>query len=143
MKKARRIFQFVALGIIFYLSLQTATVQTAILLDSVLSMPQSGKDAISLYETRFMEVRTKLRSGPEAVGYISCPELDADQNSYHYFLTQYVLTPTIIKNDLDHELILGNFPSELCNIGAMNLEQNNLSVIQEFDDGIVLLKRSQ
>jgi len=138
MKKIKSILTKVGFGVVFYLSLQIMTVQTAILFDSLGTSAKTS--AISLYEARFSKARTELELQSE-LGYISCPRLNEENHTYHYFLTQYALTPTIIEDSLEHEFILGNFPPELCTLNDLDLENFNLSLSREFGSGIFLLER--
>ena len=136
----RNMMQLIGLGIIVYLSLQVATLQTVILLSSSNLDPQVQQDEISLYEARFSRIKDDLRSVNGVIGYLGCPDLDTTIMTYHYFLTQYVLAPISIDDNLDNVLVLGNLPPELCDISSINLKQNNLSIKREYGNGLFLLE---
>jgi len=134
---------FIGLGIIIYLPLQAATIQTIILLSVLEPSLQSQQDAISIYDARFSHARDALSATENSIGYIGCPDLDSETRSYYYFLAQYALMPIVVDDRLNKTRILGNFPSELCDISSIDLEQNNLLIVQEYGDGIFLLESGE
>jgi hypothetical protein len=137
--KLQKVMQLIGVVIIVYLSLQVVTIQIVILLATPSSSLKMQEDNISRYDARFSQVKDDLSSTKNALGYLGCQNQDIDTMTYHYFLTQYALTPVIIQDSTDKALILGNFPSELCSMSSINLAQNNLTIVKEYDDGIFLL----
>ena len=98
-----------------------------------------GQDGITLYEQRF-EVLRKVLPTHGIVGYITnkrCEEvLKNVDTASHYYLTQYALSPIIIDNNPDHDLVIGNFD----NHHSYKMLENR-ELIKDFGRGVLLLKR--
>ena len=96
-----------------------------------------------VYEKRFEGLRKELpRRG--TVGYVTDvrPE-EFSTNPVHgarYYLTQYALSPVLVDNNCDHELIIGNFhrhPSE-STAGPMQF-----ILLKDLGNGVVLLRNKE
>ncbi|HNC45103.1 MAG TPA: hypothetical protein PLU80_13130 [Acidobacteriota bacterium] len=99
------------------------------------------QDAPSIYEHRLAEVKMILpKKG--TLGYLSYPPLTnlmADRiETQKYFLSAYVLSPVLLDYQHDHQLYLGNFEE---GIPPGFLEAQRLTVVQDFGNGVLLLKK--
>ncbi|MBI3781729.1 MAG: hypothetical protein HY278_11840, partial [candidate division NC10 bacterium] len=66
-----------------------------------------GSDTITRYEKRFDGLK-KILPPYGVVGYITDAEAE-DATFNDYFLAQYALSPVIVVNSPDRELVVGNF----------------------------------
>ncbi len=98
-----------------------------------------GQDSITLYEQRFEDLKKELPAHG-IVGYITnkrCEEvLNNVDTASRYYLTQYSLSPIIIDNNPDHDLVIGNFDNHHSNKILENRE-----LVKDFGRGVLLLKR--
>lgn len=99
------------------------------------------QDAASIYEYRLAGVKAVLpKKG--TLGYLSYPplkDLMADRiETQKYFLSVYVLSPILLDYQNDHQLYLGNFEE---GIPPGYLEAQKLVVVQDFGNGVLLLKK--
>ena len=98
-----------------------------------------GQDSITLYEQRFEDLKKELPVHG-IVGYITnkrCKEVlhNVDTASY-YYLTQYALSPIIIDNNPDRDLVVGNFDNN-----HFYKMLKNRELVKDFGRGVLLLKR--
>jgi hypothetical protein len=101
-----------------------------------------GKDAISLWDHRFEEMQAYLPQHG-VIGYIndkSVPgrKLNSLDASGEYNLTRYSLTPLILADDPNEELVVGNFSF---NDTPPPFKSMGFTVVKQFDAEIYLLKR--
>ncbi|MBI4752282.1 MAG: hypothetical protein HY774_27655 [Acidobacteria bacterium] len=99
------------------------------------------QDAVSIYEHRLAGVKMALpKKG--TLGYLSYPpltDLMADRiETQKYFLSVYVLSPVLLDYQHDHQLYLGNFEE---GVPPGFLEAQRLLVVQDFGNGVLLLKK--
>ena len=102
-----------------------------------------GRDNITLYDKRFDGLR-KILPPHGTVGYLSDITI-TDYNRMtdataiaQYYLVQYAVAPVVVKNSMEHQLIIGNFhqPTDYQKI----TEKTGLSIVKDFDNGVVLFK---
>lgn len=103
----------------------------------------SKNDNISRYENRFSEIK-KMLYGEEVVGYITektPEEIFDDANAIaEYYLTQYAISPIVVDIRKRNGFIVGNFHSSQ---SVNNVKMKKLSLIKDFDNGIILLKSAE
>ena len=106
-----------------------------------LNMACIGHDKVTLYIQRFSSLRKILR-GHGIVGYITDKkpeEISKDFNALQgFYLTQYALSPVIVDNSLDYDLIVGNFNG--LPPGKVFIKNRDVSVYKDFGTGVFLYK---
>lgn|GEM_PF-3842602 len=98
-----------------------------------LSWSMKCPDSISLFENQIIEIRPYLPS-QGTIGFLS----DGD-DTIHLFRLQYALSPRLVTPEPGPRLIIGVFHD-----GASlrdRLKQGDLSLIKDFQNGLVLLER--
>jgi hypothetical protein len=95
------------------------------------------KDSVTLFEKRFDGLK-KILPTHGVLGYIYTNDSDFN-NNLNFFLTQYTLTPLIIANSPNHELVVGNFYSP--EIPSRIIKDNHLVCIRDFGNGVMLFKK--
>jgi hypothetical protein len=105
-----------------------------------------AQDEISTYERRFAELRTMLPPRG-VVGYLGHPAptgaTPRDSNAAallhfrRYLLAQYTLSPLLLIESTEPELVVGNFDP-----GVGMPRTAGLRVVRDFGDGLVLLRRA-
>jgi hypothetical protein len=102
-------------------------------------LPDAGSpDIITLDERRFTGLRAVLpRRG--VIGFLSDIE-GQRENRRAYYLTQYFLAPLVVAPDAKHELVVANFASRSAVAGIA--AANGLTVVQDFENGVALLRRT-
>ena len=112
--------------------------QTATTFDS----KSIGSDEITLYEKRFKGLKEML-SSHNVVGYITnkcLKDLTADaEATMGYYLTQYTLSPVIVVNDPERQLVVGNFHNT-ATIPKISTKRN-LILLKDFGNGVMLFRR--
>ena len=92
-------------------------------------------DEVTRYEARFKCLKGMLDPG-ETVGFLSTA-LPPEGKGYYYFrLTQYVLSPVIVEDSVNHKIVVGYFPER----DSLQKISTNLKIIQDCRNGVVLLK---
>ena len=100
---------------------------------------QSINDRVTRFEKSISLLKEKLP--PHGiVGYFNDIEPET-LYAEEYWRTQYVLSPIIIQKNLDHQFIVGVLHPSVPE--RRRYEGINLSLIEEFGGGIVLLKRNK
>jgi hypothetical protein len=107
-------------------------------------------DPVTIHEARIAQLLPLLPAAGE-VGYVTTVENDrifaaakAFQNVEflaQYVLTQYTLTPRIVRNRPDLQLVVGNFIDGPPAPGF--LEKNGLVPLKDFGDGLLLYRRER
>lgn len=98
------------------------------------------QDLVTLSEKRFAPLKAVLpKKG--TLGYVAYPELKSLTDipgAQKYYLAQYALSPVCLDYQHDHPLSLGNFEG---GIPQLFLQEKNLIVVQDFGNGVFLLKK--
>jgi len=98
--------------------------------------PSSEVEKVTLIEKKLEGVRAIL---PERgiIGYISdlAPAGTADEE---YFLTQYVLAPLVVADDVYHSFVLANMHKADSKLTV----RDNLKLIKVFPSGVLLFKHN-
>ncbi len=81
-------------------------------------------------DQRFSAVKQILPSSG-VIGYVGAP---GESSLPDYYLTQYALAPLVIDRSIQHEVVVGNFPSLQIPPSIPGLRE-----IQDFGNGVVLL----
>jgi len=140
-KASQRLNLGVILVVLFSLTSQVRLVGE----NFVFSKP-IGRDNISSYEKRFLELK-KLLPSYGLIGYITEPKVVNAQDlklaqtvdAAEFYLTQYTLSPVILSNSLKQGLVVGNFHSGIKDNSF--LKDKKLILIQDFGNGVMLFKR--
>jgi hypothetical protein len=75
--------------------------------------PYTSPDDTTIHDTRFAALRQARLDGKIAgvVGFITEPSYEDRKRSTSYRRTQYAAAPLLVKDSVDQELIVGDFPS--------------------------------
>lgn len=111
-------------------------------------LPES--DPVSIHEARIAQLGPMLPTSG-AVGYVTTVEngaIFAAEKSFtnveflgQYVLTQYTLSPRIVRNSPDLPLVVGNFIEGPPAPGF--LEKNGLVPFRDLGDGLILYRKKQ
>lgn len=93
---------------------------------------------VAAFESRFDELRKTIRPHT-TFGYISDNSPNDPSTQAEFFLTQYTLAPAIVKESTDERLIIANFHHNQPD--PKLLHANKLTVIQNFNNGVVLCRK--
>jgi len=98
-------------------------------------------DEITRYEAHFQELK-KVLPPHGVVGYIADPNPESVIHDTPYFkryvLTQYSLSPVIVVDNIEPELIIGNFHPAT---NSKRVSIPGLTLIKDFGDGVMLFRR--
>lgn len=115
-------------------------VLAASLLSSVqllkLSFQSHSPDADHIYLSRFDNIKRMLPQHG-VVCYMPNPD-DSFDAKKHYFLAQYALAPLVVRPTADCDLLIEDFPA-----GSTPLSNSQFSVLQDFGNGLLLLRRNR
>jgi glycosyltransferase involved in cell wall biosynthesis len=103
-----------------------------------------GRDEISVNDRRFVELRDLLPSSGR-VGYLGDPALGGDtpeeenatalQHFRRYLLAQYALAPVVLVEDIEPDLVVGNFDAD-----AVRPPPDGFELLRDFGGGLVLYR---
>jgi hypothetical protein len=98
----------------------------------------SGQDKISAYQRRLEVLRPALPTRG-VVGYLGDPDPNEEGALEHfrrYILAQYSLAPLLVVENLEPELVVGNFYP-----GTTPAAPPGFRIVRNFGDGLVLFRR--
>ena len=99
----------------------------------------AGRDLVSNFEDKMVALKQSLPPRG-TIGYFTDSEPDFI-NWEEYWLTQYALSPLIVVKNIDNECIVGILHSS--EIARNSYGNSGLSLIKDFGNGIVLLRRGK
>jgi hypothetical protein len=94
------------------------------------------KAYVSAYETRLTKVKRALPAR-EVVGYVTDDACPPDEAQARLAATRYVLAPTLIADDVNRRLVIGDFHGP---DAARQRANKQLQLVEEFDQGVQLLR---
>jgi len=104
-----------------------------------------GADMISVYETKFKDMESKLPS-KGIVGYIddrfgrmndTKDDSRSERLAARYYVAQYVLAPRLIEYSIKHRYVIGNF----INVGySKEVIPSGATIRADFGGGLVLIE---
>lgn len=95
-------------------------------------------DSISGFASRYDELK-RMKVLPDQVGYIGDRKPKDLQSVMAFMLTQYTLAPVVVEQSVAHEVVIGNYYSTPPS--AEELRTHHLSVVKDFNNGVVLYRR--
>jgi len=106
---------------------------------------QPGKqDDVSNWESRLQPIKQKLPPGTNYIGYVADENLravwsPADGEIVEFYLTQYALSPVVVRRGVKYSWILGNFSSK--DFGSWLAHSIGAYEIEDLGSGIYLIHR--
>jgi hypothetical protein len=98
---------------------------------------------VKAIDTRFAAIRARMQPGV-LVGYVADGETEPSPGNVdmlsmrRFFITQFAVAPAVMVHSTEPQTVVGNFSSE--DQAKKLIEQQGLSVQQNFGDGVYLLR---
>lgn len=109
------------------------------LLDLLGALNRGVDFGVPAFESRFDQIRPALK--PHTVyGYTSDNPPNDPSYLAEYYLTQYTLSPAIIKPDINEELVVMNFHTERPDQAALHAMR--LMPVQTYGHGVMLCRHT-
>ena len=120
-----------------FLLLGVSFISAISLLLDVYKSYSNGPDQIAAFQARFAPLRKALPAHG-VVGYATDAAPDQATRSTEYYLTQYALSPVVVVDDSNQQLVVANFHTASPN--PQLLRARHLAPIQDFGNGVFLLR---
>jgi hypothetical protein len=103
----------------------------------------SDADYISIWESRFANLKKEIPADEKSVGYVSNWDMVGyDKDVYiEFVLTQYTLAPILVERNLDHEWIIANSSSSSF-MDWLSKQMTTPYTTKYFGNGIYLVHRA-